>query len=101
MKIKSFNEFGILLGCAANAVPRVETLEKYADIMHELGYNTLYLETADTYKIDGEPYFGYMRGGYSAAEIRRLDAYCRERGIELVPAIQTLSLIHISEPTRP
>ena len=94
MKIKSFNEFGILLGCAANAVPRVETLEKYADIMHELGYNTLYLETADTYKIDGEPYFGYMRGGYSAAEIRRLDAYCRERGIELVPAIQTLAHLH-------
>lgn len=83
-----------MLGCAANAVPRVETLEKYADIMHELGYNTLYLETADTYKIDGEPYFGYMRGGYSAAEIRRLDAYCKGRGIELVPAIQTLAHLH-------
>ena len=40
MKIKAFNEFGILLGCAANAVPRIETLEKYADIMQELGYNT-------------------------------------------------------------
>lgn len=89
-----FREFGILIGCAANAVPRIETLEKYADIMQALGYNTLYLETADTYKIEGEPYFGYMRGGYTAAEIRRLDAYCRARGIELVPAIQTLAHLH-------
>ena len=91
---KSFNEFGILLGCAANAVPKIETLKKYADILQKLGYNSLYLETADTYQIEGEPYFGYMRGGYTGEEIRDLDAYCRERGIELVPAIQTLAHLH-------
>ena len=94
MKIKAFDEFGIMLGCAANAVPRIETLEKYADVMAALGYNALYLETADTYKIEGEPYFGYMRGGYTKEEIRRLDAYCAARGIELVPAIQTLAHLH-------
>ena len=69
MNMTDFREFGILIGCAANAVPRIETLEKYADIMQALGYNTLYLETADTYKIEGEPYFGYMRGGYTAAQL--------------------------------
>ncbi len=91
---KTFNEFGILLGCAANAVPKVETIKKYADILEKLGYNSLYLETADTYKIEGEPYFGYMRGGYTEEEIHDLDLYCRERGIELVPAIQTLAHLH-------
>lgn len=94
MKIKQFDEFGILLGCAANAVPNIETLKKFADVMFALGYNSLYLETADTYKIPEEPYFGYMRGGYTKEEIKELDAYCKKLGIELVPAIQTLAHLH-------
>ena len=49
------------------------------------------LYTADTYEIEGHPYFGYMRGRYSAEEIRDIDNYCSVRGIELVPCIQTLA----------
>ncbi len=94
MKIKQFDEFGILLGCAANAVPNVKTLKSFADVMQKLGYNSLYLETADTYKIENEPYFGYMRGGYTKEEIREMDAYCKNLGIELVPCIQTLAHLH-------
>ena len=89
-----FKEFGIMLGCAENAVPKISSLERFVDYMSLLGYNALYLEIADTYKIDSEPYFGYMRGGYSADEIVRLDAYCKKKGVELVPAIQTLAHLH-------
>lgn len=89
-----FNEFGILLGCAANSVPKISTLKKYADIMKKLGYNSLYLETADTYQIEDEPYFGYNRGVYTKAEIKELEAYCDTLGIELVPTIQTLAHMH-------
>ena len=33
------------------------------------------LYTEDTYEVDNEPYFGYMRGRYSADELRELDDY--------------------------
>ena len=65
-----------------------------------LGYSELQLYTEDTYEVEGEPYFGYLRGRYSRAELREIDAYAKLFGIELVPCIQTLahlrlSLIHI------
>ena len=92
--MEKFNEFGIMLGCAENAVPKISSLKRFVDYMSALGYNALYLEIADTYKIPAEPYFGYMRGGYSADEIGELDAYCKEKDVELVPAIQTLAHLH-------
>ena len=92
--MRDFEEFGILLGCSENSVPNVATVKRFADVMAVLGYNTLYLETSDTYKIKREPYFGYMRGGYTEEDIRAMDEYCAGRGIELVPAIQTLAHLH-------
>ena len=42
-----------------------------------MGYNTLELYTEDTLAIEGEPYFGYLRGSYTAAEIKDWDAYAK------------------------
>src|SRR5699024_3461005 len=53
----------------------------------------LYME--DTYEIKSEPYFGYMRGRYSQDELKELDDYAYELGIELIPCIQTLA--HLEE----
>ena len=61
------------------------------DILSALGYNFIRLYTEDTYEVDGEPYFGYMRGRYSREEIREMDAYAASKGIELIPCIQTLA----------
>lgn len=82
---------GIMIDCSRNAVRRPETVKRIADIMSEMGFDTLMLYTEDTYEIEGHPYFGYMRGRYSAGEIRDIDNYCSGRGIELVPCIQTLA----------
>ncbi len=82
---------GVMLDCSRNAVYTVETLYRFIDKLVAMGYNTLQLYTEDTYEIEGEPYFGYLRGRYTAEELRALDAYCRERGIELQPCIQTLA----------
>ncbi len=49
------------------------------------------LYTEDTYEIDGEPKFGYLRGKYSKAELKEIDAYAKAHGVELVPCIQTLA----------
>ena len=80
-----------MLDCSRNAVPNIPFLKKYIDILARLGFNELQLYTEDTYEIEGEPYFGYLRGRFSRSEIIDIDGYCKERGIELVPCIQTLA----------
>ena len=87
----NFNRFGIMLDCSRNAVMSVPTLKNWIDIMADLGYNTFMLYTEDTYEVDNQPYFGYLRGRYSQKELREIDDYAFEKGIELIPAIQTLA----------
>ena len=86
-----FDKFGVMIDCSRNAVMNVSAFKKMADILSSLGYNTIRLYTEDTYEVDGEPYFGYLRGRYSKAELREMDAYAAERGVELIPCIQTLA----------
>ena len=87
----SFKHFGVMLDCSRNAVMKVSSVKKYIDILARLGYNTLMLYTEDTYEVENQPYFGYLRGRYSKAELKEIDAYASERGIELIPCIQTLA----------
>lgn len=86
-----FEQLGIMVDCSRNAVPTVETVKKLIRIMALLGYRSLQLYTEDTYEIPSQPYFGYLRGRYSSEELKELDAYADELGIELVPCIQTLA----------
>ena len=81
----------VMLDCSRDAVYTVETLRTYFKLLSEMGYNSVQLYTEDTYEIDGEPYFGYLRGRYSKAELRELDAIAASFGLELIPCIQTLA----------
>lgn len=89
-----FRTFGTMLDCSRNAVPNLDTLKRWIDLTASLGYNTLLLYTEDTYTVDGEPYFGYMRGRYAQDELREADAYAAARGMTLMPCIQTLAHLH-------
>lgn len=82
---------GVMLDCSRNAVMKPVALKCFVEQIAALGYNQLQLYTEDTYEIPGEPYFGYMRGRYTREELKELDAYCREKGVELVPCIQVLA----------
>lgn len=82
---------GLMIDCSRNAVMKISTVKKMIDIMKKLGMNTLMLYTEDTYEIEGEPYFGYMRGRYSKAELKELNDYAAGNQIELIPCIQTLA----------
>lgn len=86
-----FERFGTMLDCSRNAVMNVDSVKKWIDITADMGYNTLLLYTEDTYEVDGEPYFGYMRGRYSREELKEIDAYAVSKGMELMPCIQTLA----------
>lgn len=85
------NMLGVMLDCSRNAVMKVETVKKYAEIIRKMGYNTLMLYTEETYEIPSQPFFGHLRGRYSIDEIKDIDSYCKSIGIELVPCIQTLA----------
>lgn len=87
----NFDTFGVMVDCSRGAVYSVSALKRFLDIMEKLGYNMLSLYTEDTYEIEGEPYFGYLRGRYTREQLREIDAYARARGIELIPCIQTLA----------
>ncbi len=82
---------GIMIDCSRNAVMLPDQVKKYAALLKKFGYDTLMLYTEDTFQVDGEPYFGHMRGRYTKDELKDLDSYCRNIGIELIPCIQTLA----------
>lgn len=85
------NNLSVMIDCSRNAVKKVESLKKMIRILAVYGYQSVMLYTEDTYEVDGEPYFGYLRGRYTKSELKELDAYALRYGIELIPCIQTLA----------
>jgi len=86
----TFRSMGIMLDCSRQAVMTVAYIKRWIRRLALMGYNRLMLYTEDTYQIPGEPYFGYMRGGYSGDEIEEIDTYAKKLGIEVIACIQTL-----------
>ena len=89
-KTNHFKDLGYMVDCSRGAVPKVESLKRLITILKEFGYTYIMLYTEDVYEIDGEPYFGYMRGRYSKKEIKEIDtsvAINRELAIIKVKAI--------------
>ncbi len=85
-----FRLLGIMLDCSRNKVFKLDYLKSYLAKIALMGQNTVMLYTEDTYQIEDEPFFGYLRGAYTLAELRELDAYAAKLGIELIGCIQTL-----------
>ena len=81
---------GIMIDCSRNGVMTPENVKEFATLIAGMGYNMLQLYTEDTYEIDGEPFFGYMRGRFTFDEVRELDDYAFDLGIELRACFQTL-----------
>ena len=87
---RHFASCGAMVDCSRGAVMKVEAVKRYIDHLAALGMNLLMLYTEDTYEVPEYPYLGYLRGRYSQKDLRELDAYAAEMGVELVPCIQTL-----------
>lgn len=87
----NYKNFGVMLDVSRNGVMKVSKVKEYIDYLVLMGYNTLELYAEDTYEIEGEPYFGYLRGAYTSAEIKEIDAYAQAKGVELIPCVQTLA----------
>ncbi len=89
-----FRRLSVFVECSTGNTLTVEALKRFIDILSRLGYNELYLGLTDAYKIEGEPYFNYMRGGYTVSDLQEIDAFAKERGIEVIANIQTLGHLH-------
>ncbi len=91
----------VMLDCSRDAVPNLPFLKTFIDDIAKMGYNSLMLYTEDTYKIEGEDYFGYLRGAFTAGEMKEINAYGKTKGIELIPCIQTLAHLGCLAPWYP
>lgn len=85
-----FDTRGVQIDLSRCAVMRVSVVKEYLEYMACLGLNTLILYMEDVYQLKGYPYFGYMRGAYSEEELREMDDYATELGIQIIPHIQVL-----------
>ncbi len=80
-----------MLDMSRNAVMHPDEVKSFAKLLRSFGYNMIQLYTEDTYEVDNEPYFGYMRGRYTKEELADIVSYCESIGVEVIPCIQTLA----------
>jgi len=88
---KRFDFVGCQLDCSRNAVMKVSSVKKYMDACCAMGMNCILLYLEDTYEVPEYPYFGYLRGRYTHAELREMDDYAASLGMELIISMQTLA----------
>jgi hypothetical protein len=87
----SFNMLGAMIDVSRNGVLTVSATKHFLRCCALMGLNMIMLYSEDTYEVPGEPFFGYLRGRYSQVELKELDDYAFNLGIEMIPCIQTLA----------
>jgi len=88
---RKIKDLSVMCDCSRNAVMSIDSVKRFIRHLAVMGYNQLMLYTEDTFEVDGEPYFGHLRGGYTKSELKELNAYANLFGIKLIPCIQTLA----------
>ncbi len=87
----SFKTLSVMLDISFGGPLNMDALKEYCRHLASLGYNQIWFYAEDMYEMPKKyKHFGYMRGRYSADELRELDDYAYSLGIEIVPCIQTL-----------
>ena len=86
-----FNFNGLMIDCSRNGVLNVSYAKKMIEQLALAGQNIFMLYMEDTYKVESEEYFGYLRGAYSKEELKEIDDYGYKFGVEVIPCVQTLA----------
>lgn len=81
---------GVKLDMSRNGVMKVESIKEYLQYMALMGLNRLGLYMEDVFEVQERPYFGYMRGRYTYEELKTIDDYAYDLGIEAYPIIEAL-----------
>ncbi len=80
-----------MVDCSRNAVLNLDAAKEFIVYLAAMGFNGLMLYTEDTYEIPEYPYFGHLRGKYTVEEMKEIDDFAYNMGIEVIPCIQTLA----------
>ncbi len=80
---------GLLFDVTRGRVPTLETLERLVDRLALLKVNQLQLNIEHAFVFPFDPDICGPDDGLTPDEVRQLDVYCRDRFIELVPALAT------------
>ncbi len=83
-----FRELSVMVGTAHYGSPNTDTLRRFCDHLVLMGYSALLLYIEDNVKIEGYPYFGYQRGAYTTDDLREIDDYAYDYGIEVIGCIE-------------
>ena len=86
-----FEKNGLMLDLSRNAVAHIDMLKQFIREMAFMGHSWFMLYMEDVYEVEGEPYFGALRGRYSIQDLQEVDRYAQLFGVQLVPCIQTLA----------
>ncbi|MDK2886924.1 MAG: hexosaminidase [Thermosipho sp. (in: thermotogales)] len=76
---------GLLLDISRDKVPKLETIFKIVDMLSELKYNQLQFYTEHTFAYRDHEKVWKDYSPLTSEDIIRIDKYCKERFIELVP----------------
>lgn len=74
-----------MLDISRNRVPTMASVRALVDALHALDYNELQLYTEHTFAYSNHRSVWKDASPMTAEEIREIDRYCSDRGIELVP----------------
>jgi len=98
-----FEHRGVLLDISRDRVPTMEWLYRWIDLLAGWKINQIQLYMEHTFAYRGHEEVWRHADPLTADEIRRLDAYCLERCIELVPNQNSFGHFHrwlVHEPYR-
>lgn len=88
LKIRDWPDFprrGVMLDISRGRVPKLETLLELVEHLADFKINELQLYTEHTFAYRKFKSIWQSWGALTAGEIRQLDVYCRQLGIDLVP----------------
>ena len=88
LEIRDWPDFarrGVMLDVSRGRVPKLETLLDFVGQLADFKINELQLYTEHTFAYRKYKSVWQSWGALTAKEIRKLDAYCRALGIDLVP----------------
>ena len=80
-----FKRRGLMLDVSRNRVPKMHTLKRLINALKILKYNELQLYTEHSFAYSDHQVVWEGASPITHEEVREIDAYCSERGIELIP----------------
>ena len=96
--MNTFKTIGVMLDVSRGRVPTVQFVKERFRKLSLMGYNSVMLYAEDIFQLPDEPKWGYMRGAYTADEIREIKACADALGLEMTPCVETLG--HLEKPLR-